>query len=285
MRFHMPTSELFIPDGTGTQPAVARTTHLAVGAHQDDLEIMAFHGIQACFQQKDAWFTGVVVTDGAGSSRGGLYQASTDDQMKAVRRKEQKKAAVLGEFGACAFLDYPSSAVKQASDRRPLEDLAALLAAARPGTVYTHNLADKHDTHVAVALRTLAALRSLPKDQRPSRLLGCEVWRDLDWLTDEDKVALDVSGQEDLQASLLGAFDSQIAGGKRYDLATLGRRKAHATYHVSHGVDEATGLTFAMDLTPLLRDDALDPSTFALGCIDRFKSEVVGRIASLQHQG
>ncbi len=285
MPFQLPTAELFIPDGQEPSRALARTTHLAVSAHQDDLEIMAYHGIQACFQKEDRWFLGVVVTDGAGSAREGIYGDYTDDQMKVVRRKEQKKAAVVGEFGACALLDYPSSAVKKAADPRVVEDLAELFRAAGPEVVYTHNLADKHDTHVAVALRTLAALRSLPREQRPARLLGCEVWRDLDWLTDADKAPLDVSGQENLQAALLGVFDSQISGGKRYDLATMGRRKAHATYHSSHGLDETTGLTFAVDLTPLLLDDALDPMPFTLDFIDRFKNEVVDRITKLQKLG
>ena len=39
-----------------------------------------------------------------------------------------------------------------------VEDLAGLLRLARPEVVYTHNLADKHPTHVAVALRTISAL-------------------------------------------------------------------------------------------------------------------------------
>ena len=69
-----------------------------------------------------------------------------------------------------------------------------LIGEARPAVVYTHNLADKHDTHVAVALRTLAAIRSLPADVRPAAFYGCEVWRDLDWMVDEDKVAFDVTG-------------------------------------------------------------------------------------------
>lgn len=285
MSFHIPTAELFIPDGREGEAALSRTTHMAICAHQDDLEIMAYHGIQACFQREDKWFLGVVVTDGAGSAREGLYQDYTDEQMKLVRRKEQKKAAVVGEFGACALLDYPSSAVKATSDERPAMDLTQLLSAARPRVVYTHNLADKHDTHVAVALRTIAALRSLPPDERPDQLLGCEVWRDLDWMTDEDKHPLNVSGQENLQAALLGVFDSQISGGKRYDLATMGRRKAHATYHASHGVDETTGLTFAMDLTPFLLDDELDPANFVLTLISRFKSEVFSRLSSLRNRG
>ena len=81
-----------------------------------------------------------------------------------------------------------------------------------------------------------------PPRARPAQLYGCEVWRDLDWMLDEEKVVFDLSAHESLQAALLGVFDSQICGGKRYDLATQGRRRAHATYAASHGTDEATSL-------------------------------------------
>ena len=116
--------------------------------------------------------------------------------------------------------------------------------------MFTHNLADKHDTHVAVALQVIAAIRSLPASERPQKLYGCEVWRDLDWMVDSDKVAFDLSEHENLQAALLGVFDSQISGGKRYDLATMGRRRANATYYASHGVDVSRAMAYAMDLTP-----------------------------------
>ena len=141
-----------------------------------------------------------------------------------------------------------------------VDDLVEILRATRPDVVYTHNLADKHDTHVAVALRTIAAIRRLPAAERPSRLYGCEVWRDLDWMPDEEKVAFDLSAHESLQAALIGVFDSQICGGKRYDLATQGRRRAHATYAASHGTDAATSLSYAMDLTPLVADPSLSPA-------------------------
>jgi hypothetical protein len=52
----------------------------------------------------------------------------------------------------------------------------------------------------------------------------------------------------------VGVFDSQVSGGKRYDLATAGRRLAHATYYASHGTDEESALSFAMDLTPLVEE-------------------------------
>ncbi len=201
--------------------------------------------------------------------------------MRAVRRKEQKKAAVVGEYGAQLFLDYPSEAVRATGLEAVVDDLRAVVEATQPEIIYTHNLADKHATHVAVALRLIEALRSLPRERRPRHLYGCEVWRDLDWLGDEEKIVFDVSAHENLQAALLGLFDSQLSGGKRYDLATMGRRRAHATYFASHDVDAATGLTFAMELTPLIEDPTLSIETFVLDFIRRFADEVSRQLAAL----
>jgi LmbE family N-acetylglucosaminyl deacetylase len=44
--------------------------------------------------------SGVVLTDGRGSARDLLYRDFTDEQMIEVRRREQKKAASIGEFSA-----------------------------------------------------------------------------------------------------------------------------------------------------------------------------------------
>lgn len=281
MKLTRTSAEVFVPDGLALEPALARTTHLAVGAHQDDLEVMAWEGIAACFQRPERWFCGVVVTNGAGSPRAGLYRDFTDQEMRAVRMKEQRKAAVVGEYGAQVLLDYPSSAVKDARDPAPVADLQAILLATRPEVVYTHNLADKHDTHVAVALRLLSALRSLSAAERPRRVLGCEVWRDLDWLCDADKVCLDASQHENLQLALLGVFDSQICGGKRYDLATMGRRRAQATFFESHGVDTRNGQVFALDLTPLVENPSLDPFEHVQGYVQRLSAEIRARLAKL----
>jgi LmbE family N-acetylglucosaminyl deacetylase len=279
MKLHLPTAEVYVPDGAPEEKALARTTHLAVGAHQDDLEIMAYHGILECFGKADRWFTGVTVTNGAGSPRSGLYAGYTDEEMQRVRRVEQKKAAFVGEFAAHIFLDYPSSAVKDPKNANVVEDLKRLLDATKPKVIYTHNLADKHDTHVGVALRLIRALRELPEAARPEKVYGCEVWRNLDWLNDKDKVVFDVSAHENLAMSLVGIFDSQIAGGKRYDLATMGRRRANATYFESHATDVAESVIFAVDLTPLVRDSKLDPGKYIGGYIERFAQEVAERIA------
>jgi LmbE family N-acetylglucosaminyl deacetylase len=274
VEFKRDTAQLFVPDATPGADALARTTHMGISAHQDDLEIMAIDGILQCFQRGDRWFTGVVVTNGSGSPRAGLYEHYTDEDMRAIRVEEQKKAAIVGEYSAQVLLDYPSSAVKDRANRDVVTDLAQVIEAARPEVVYTHNLADKHPTHVATALRVIDAIRGLPQAQRPARLYGCEVWRDLGWMCDEDKTVFDCSAQENLQAALLGVFDSQISGGKRYDLATMGRRRANATYFESHGVDTATGLAFGMDLTPLIADPSLDIASYVQGFIDRFSQDV-----------
>jgi LmbE family N-acetylglucosaminyl deacetylase len=281
MQLQSTLAEVFVPDGLPVEEALARTTHLCIGAHQDDVEIMGFRGILDCFHSEENWFTAVVVTDGAGAPRDDLYANYTNEQMVKVRVKEQKKAAVVGEYAAAVLLMYPSAAAKDPSHRAVVEDLKTVLLAARPRVVYTHNLADKHDTHVATALRALTALRELPAEARPQTVLGCEVWRDLDWMTDQDKVCLDVSPHENLAAALLGIYDSQVCGGKRYDLATLGRRRAHATYQATHEVDIATGMIFAMNLTPLIEDPSTDIAAYVQAHIDRFAQETAARLAKL----
>jgi len=280
MELHNSGAEIYVADGSPVDTALARTTHLGVAAHQDDLEIMAYHGILECFGRQDKGFAGVTVTNGAGSPRDGIYAQYTDEVMQVVRRKEQKKAAFVGEYSAHVFLDYSSSAVKDPKDSPVVADLKRIIAATKPEVIYTHNLADKHDTHVAVALRVIQALRELPADSRPQRVYGCEVWRNLDWLNDDDKVIFNVDGHENLATSLVGLFDSQVAGGKRYDLATMGRRRANATYLASHGVDESTSLIFAIDMTPVM-DPKVDIKEYALGYIDRFAQEVSGRLGKL----
>jgi len=275
--FSQPGADVFVPDGSPVEQALARTTHLAIAAHADDIEFFAWHGISACFDRKVKGFTGIVVTDGAGSPRAGRYADYSEAQMIEARRAEQRAAAVIGEYSAVVQLAHPSAMVKDAANATPVQELALLLGHMRPDVVYLHNPADKHDTHIAVFLRSLAALRAQPKERRPARVYGCEVWRDLDWLVGDSKVALPAGDRPHLQAALAGVFDTQIAGGKRYDLAVAGRRVANATFHDSHTVDAECGLTFAMDLTPLVHDDALDPVAYTLAHVKRLADDIWSR--------
>jgi LmbE family N-acetylglucosaminyl deacetylase len=281
MKLNKKTAQFFVPDQTSIEEAIQRTTHMSIAAHQDDIEIMAYDGILKCFGKDDQWFFGVVVTNGSGSARDSIYKNYTDQQMIEVRRLEQKKAAYIGEFGALALLDYPSSETKDPKNTEIVDELTELVRLAKPEILYTHNLADKHDTHIGVTTKVIKALRKLPAEIRPKKVYGCEVWRDLDWMIDEEKVVFDVSDHPNLAASLVEVFDSQIVGGKRYDLATMGRRMANATYFTSHAIDQANALTFAMDLTPLVKDVNLDIETYVLDYIERFKKDVSKRISKM----
>ena len=281
MIFSRPDADVYVPDGSDPAKALARTTHLCVIAHQDDIEINAYPGVTECYGRPDRFFTGVTVTNGAGSPRAGAYAAHTDAQMQAVRREEQRAAARLGKYNLQLQLAHPSADVKQSGHAGVRADLAAIFAGCRPGVVYLHQPADKHDTHVAVLLRCLEALRSLPAAQRPRRVLGVEAWRGLDWLADDAKVPLDCSAHPELAVPLMQVFDSQIAGGKRYDIAALGRRQANATFHTSHATDKFTSIAWAMDLTPLVADDKLSVRDFTLAHVDRLRADVAARLAKL----
>ena len=271
------TAEIYVPDGVPEAEALARITHLGIGAHQDDLEFMALRGIVECYASPSEWFGGVTCTNGAGSARAGAFAGFTDAGMRAIRREEQDAAARIGRYGAMIQLDYPSAAIR--GDANGLvEDLTDILRAARPRVVYTHNPADKHETHVAVAVAAIRAIRALDKEARPAVVHGCEVWRGLDWMPDAEKIVHDLSGHEELSGELNAVFKSQIAGGKRYDLGVAGRRRANATFMQSHSVDRAQSVAFAMDLTPLALDDTLDIAEYVDGFITRFRDDVKGKL-------
>ena len=278
MKLTKPEADVFVPDGVPIEEALSRTTHLGVGAHQDDLEFMSLHGILECYDRDDRWYAGVVVTNGGGSARTGPFASYTDEEMQRVRVQEQREAASLGRYGSQLQLMFSSTEVKDAEFAGPCEDLKTIVELSRPQVVYLHNPADKHDTHVACCTRSIAALRSLPVDARPVKVFGCEVWRDLDWLIDEDKEALPLEDPEGLGPQLDKIFASQIGGGKRYYLAVQGRQLANATFHQSHAVDEHGALSFAMDLTPLIVDPSLDIGEFTLDHLRRTTEDVARRI-------
>jgi LmbE family N-acetylglucosaminyl deacetylase len=228
--------------------------------------------------RSDRWFTGITVTNGSGSARTGAYANFTDEQMIAVRRAEQRKAALIGEYSAQIQLGYTSAEAKDPGNAALQQDLAALLAHLRPNVVYLHQPADKHDTHVAVFGHALRALRRLPREARPERVYGCEGWRNLDWLSDAEKQLLDTSLFPGVAAALMGVFDSQNTGGKRFDLAIPARRCANATFHDPHTIDRHTGITWACDLAPLLDDDKLHVADFVQAQIHRFRDDVTARV-------
>ena len=97
LRFSRPDADVYVPAGdVAPEVALARTTHLCVIAHQDDIEINAYPAVAACYGRADKFFTGVVMTNGAGSARAGAFAHVTDTEMQEIRREEQRRAAQSG---------------------------------------------------------------------------------------------------------------------------------------------------------------------------------------------
>ncbi len=86
MRFGKDTAEFYVPDGKSIEEALTRTTHMGIGAHPDDLEIMAYHGILECYMKKEKRFLGVIITDGAGSPRLAHYASAENLRLRGLER-------------------------------------------------------------------------------------------------------------------------------------------------------------------------------------------------------
>ncbi len=274
------SQKIFIPDNKSIDIALKRTTQLCFAAHQDDTEFMAYHAIESSISNENEWFTSVIITDGGGSPRTGKYADFTDEDMKKIRITEQNTAAEIGKYSAQIQLGYPSKSVK-ANDKRVVEAIKQFILVCKPRVIYTHNLADKHPTHVASALRVIEALTELEASERPKQLIGLEVWRGLDWVIDKEKMVFDASAEPELAEKLMSVFDSQIVGGKRYDAAVMGRRKANATFLGDHEVDKMEYAIYGVDMTEVMHG-RLSCEEFVSGLIDDFKSEVINNIKGLR---
>ena len=251
-----------------------KVKYLCICAHQDDCEIMAIDGILKGYYSRNYSFALVETTDGGGSARTGDFKDYTDEEMKKVRILEQQEASEIGRYNSLYMLNYTSKEVKDKNNTDIVDEYLNIIKELKPEVIYTHSLLDKHPTHIGVVLKVIEALRRLPKEEQPKKFFGCEVWRGLDWINDERKIGFDVSRNERLQKKILNVFKSQIAGGKEYTKASIGRRYQNATYFQSHSVDHYKLVSYAIDMKPLLKNKDLSPLDFALSYVDDLKEEI-----------
>lgn len=279
---------VYIPDGSDEGIAFSRTTDLCIGAHPDDIELMAYHAIAAAVDSRgvrdvaDAnarWFSGLTVTDGAGSKKAGNYAGYTDENLRRIRAKEQHLAAGIGKYSAQIQLELASREVKE-NRKSVAAKLARVIRELGPEVVYTHSPADRHETHAAVALCVIEALRSLKPKERPQKLYGMEIWGSLDWLAAADKVVFDASSHSNTAQALLGVYDTQIATGKRFDLAAMGRRAANAAFLERESPVQTDMAALGLDMTQLM-EDGVSPAQFMQEKIRAFESETLERIEKL----
>jgi hypothetical protein len=148
--------------------------------------------------------------------------------------------------------------------------------------IVSHQPLDRHPTHIAVFYHLLNALRELSLEDFPDAWIGAEVGGKLDWLSPSQKLTFDCGKREHLAQALIGVFDSQIEGGKRYDLGEMGHRRGNATYGESHESDQFSLASLGIDLLGLLTDPTLSAKNFALDAIKRFQSETEARLSIWQ---
>ena len=261
---------IYLPKNRKEQPV----KWLCICAHQDDCEIMAIDGILKGYYSKKYSFALVETTDGGGSARTGKFKDYTDEEMKSVRIKEQEAASEIGRYHSLYMLNYSSSEVKQAKNPQIVDEFVEIIKELKPEVIYTHSILDKHPTHLGVVLKVVEAIRKLPKELQPKHLYGCEVWRGLDWIDDNRKIGFDVSRNEKLQKKLLDVFESQIAGGKAYTKASIGRRYQNATYYQSHSVDSYKMISYAIDLKPLMKNPQLSVKEYALSFVEDLRNDI-----------
>lgn len=258
MEFHNKKSQLIIPKGNEALK-LSSTTHLGIGAHPDDNEIKGYHGIGTCYKKDDQWYMGVVLTDGAGGTKNGVYAALSSNDLIAVRRRELEMASNIGDFLALANLNYTSDELKESRRGDVTEDLIHILEETQPEIVYVHNLFDEHDTHVAAALSSIDALREVSSVFKPKHVYGCEVTEGLDWYS--DKVRLDVSMHPEIARAILYIFISQSDISRNYPHATLSRWDANAVFDRDNK-EGPSSICFAMELTELVHDLTSDIGAF-----------------------
>ena len=277
MTFERGGVDIFVPDGVPRGKAMSRTTHLAIGAHPDDIEMLAYHGIEECFGERDKWFTGVTITTGAGAPRAGMYAKLDDVELARLRKAEQRKAAEAGRYACQIQLGYASRDVVGGINGALVGDLAEILRSTRPETVYLHSPFDRHQTHISVLVHSVEAIRSLPKKAKPANVYGCEGWGGLDWLPEKYLVHLPSGKRAGLGVKLLKVYKSQIEG-KDYVQAAEGRRRMNATFRSPREVDGRGGVTLAVDLAPLFSIKGLPLSEYIADIIDAFDVEAKGRL-------
>lgn len=280
MTFERHDAEMYIPDKVSQETAMARSDIMAICAHPDDIEVIAVPGILKAYGHGGLRFFGVVATNGVGSMRSVDYADRSYLEMRELRIEEQKEAARLGQYSGLALLNYESGEVKDVTFTDIDTDLVHLIKEIRPEEIYLHNPFDRHDTHIAVCLRSIAALRAVVAETgwMPERVYGCEHWRGLDWLVHSDRVALPVNDPEHITDQLLTVYQSQMVGIRRFDQAVRGRRIVNATYQEGYARGNESEVAYAVDLLPLVEDPTIRVADYVRHTVDRFRADIVSRL-------
>lgn len=217
---------------------------LAVGAHPDDVEILA-GGTLARYRQQGYEVGVCVLTDG---SLGGDFPMGSEPT--AVRWREAKDAAAV--IGAPLYWEgFPDGHLIDSVE--PRHRLAATIRNFRPTILLTHSSSDYHPDHRAASAITLGArlLATEPQflpNTEPLPQVPRLVWMDtLSLLGDDPTVWIDITDTFQTKLKMLEKHASQVFLAEKTDghsYIELIDRQARAR-GMQCGVDYAEAFTVA----------------------------------------
>ena len=276
--------------------ALTHATDIAVGAHPDDVEIMA-GGILLNDQKIGAptkWLS-VIVTNGAASNSVlvGDTSTKTPQERTAMRQHEQREAARLTNTPVIQY-KYHSAVTNGFMGAAKKEEATAALEtlfAATPNVarIYGHNPLDKHDTHLGVLACMVGALRRTAKDNpHLTNVYGMEVWGGLSGVEPEltlfpitDEVSK--AGEETVLEKLgrvIGVYVSQIEGQARdYAKTTIARLIGHGGYVTNPFLSQPPeGMMLGLDMTELVQNQDLTLGQYAKVVLEKAALQKIAQL-------
>lgn len=277
LTFNKPEAAFYTPKNAAQKATVA-----VIGAHFDDVPIGAFGGVldtgsvtaEGFKRNEDQGLLAIITSDCRGSANRGRFANVTKDEMRLLRREEQKQEADLGEYAGVAMLDYSSAELKGGKDEDILKaagDIKKLLLESQPETVYLHAPFDRHETHLSSTLPALIALEQLRNEGKyvPKKVLGYEVWGNHDFvgkvIDPEIQKRNGIEGlfvqrslthaEMDFQSKMIGCHVTQTEGSKDYVEATIGRQIANETFGEPRESNDIRGQLNMVDLMPIVRGE------------------------------
>ena len=253
MRVHFPAAS-----GYGSlEEALSDTTHMAIVAHADDDGVLAGQAISETYLNPDKHLTVIVVSASPGTGRPPGYEGFDDAAMVAIRRREQIDASDVGCYAATAQLGFSKNEIMglENGDFTAAHNIQVTLRdilrhTPRLDSLYLHSIFDEHDTHQALTMLTLDALRELEKAERPQNCYGVEVSSSLSWLPPEHKKRLFISQMRTVKA-ILGRYKTELAK-RKYDEGVEGRSIANAVFQRDMGTSPAEPYLCALDYGSIL---------------------------------
>ena len=191
---------------------------LVIAAHPDDADFGAA-GTAHLWTQQGWEFYYLVCTNG---SKGSEDESITSDQLVALRREEQRRAAVLLGVKDVFFLDNEDGELSP--NRQFLGDVVRIIREVRPTAVFTHDpeaviINDSfvnHSDHRATGLTAVDAIYPAARDRlnfpeqiasglQPHKVRGIYIWG-----SERANFQVDITDSIDAKVNALRAHDSQF---------------------------------------------------------------------------